>query len=80
MGMIGASEIGARCAVIRLGRGGLARLAALHPNTVSHILAGGSVLSGSLEAATRALEAEEVRLRNYLLDLHPLEAAKEAAE
>ena len=80
MAMMEAAQIAIRCTAIRMRRGDLARCAGLHANTVSNLLGGSSVMSGSLVAATAALLDEELRLRDYLLGIHPLEPAKEAGE
>jgi hypothetical protein len=72
MAMIDVVEIQTRCRAIRLRRGTLAEIAQRHPNTVARMFSGASVTTGNLLAVTAALEAEEIRLRDYLLELHPL--------
>lgn len=78
--MMQPDEIRQRCGAIGLQRGRLAEIVPCSPTTVSRIFSGKSLRTDSLDRVGDAVEYEELRLRDYLLSLHPLEAAKEAAE
>jgi hypothetical protein len=78
--MMQPEEIRKRCGAIGLQRGRLAEIAPCSPTTISRVFSGKSSRTDSLDRLGDAVEAEELRLRDYLLGLHPLEPAKEAAE
>lgn len=71
--MIKVSELEARRLAIRFQRGELAFASDCDQNTVSKVLLGktGTRVS-TLTAMENALIAEEIRLRDYLLSIHPL--------
>lgn len=76
--MIEPSEIERRRKAIRLQRGELATAAHCDQNTVSKVLLGktGTRVT-TLTAMSNALVAEEIRLRDYLLAVHPLQHSQQ---
>jgi hypothetical protein len=80
--MLEASQIKARCAAIRLQGKELAGASRCSMTTVYSLFRGDGGRTDTLSRLTAALEAEELRLRDHLLALHPLERepVREAAE
>lgn len=67
------AEVKERIRAIRLPQRRLAEMARVEPNTVSRVLLGNiDPRHSTLGAMIRSVEAEERRLRDYLLSLHPL--------
>lgn len=75
-------EIKSRSEAIRLQGRVWAQSAGVHPNTITHVLRGAGTQTFKLKAVTEALITEELRLRDHLLALHPVQAREpaEAAE
>jgi predicted transcriptional regulator len=72
MSMIEAAEFGVRCEAIRLDKNELARRVGRHPNTIKRVLEGKNSLTDTVSEINRVLVAEELRLRDHCLALHPL--------
>lgn len=70
--MIDAAEIKTRCAIIRLHGKDLARAAPCSITTVYSLFRGDGAQANTLKRVAGALVAEELRLRDHLLALHPL--------
>ena len=66
--------IGDRCQMIRLQPANLARRAGCHQLTICRIMRGATIdpRYSTLTEIERAIVAEELRLRDYLVGLHPL--------
>lgn len=77
--MLEPSELQARCRAIRLHKKELAAAIGCHVHTVDNLLSGRGSRAHTANAAAGAIQAEELRLRDYLLERHPL-AVSEAAE
>lgn len=76
--MIDADEMKTRCTAIRLQHYELASAAGYNPNTVRYVFRGhGRAITAKLIG--EALVREELRLRDYLLQLHPVKAEEAAA-
>jgi hypothetical protein len=73
------TEIQARCAALRLHPREVAALASCHHNTVRGILRGAGAQGRTLARVFAAIEGEELRLRNYLLALHPVKQEERTA-
>lgn len=71
--MMQPEEIRDRCAAIRLPRQELAQRAPCSPVTVRRVFSGKTSRTDSLDRLGATVVAEELRLRNYLLELHPVE-------
>mgnify|MGYP001007969098 CR=1 FL=1 len=68
--------LAARIRAIRLPKGFLAEKAALDPMTISRVLSGKTdPLQSTLDKIERVVAAEEIALRDLLLNLHPLGAS-----
>lgn len=76
--MIEAAEIKARCGAIRLQGKDLALRAGCSITTVYNLFRGDGSRTDTVKLLTGALVAEELRLRDHLLALHPV--AREAAQ
>lgn len=70
--MIEAAQIKQRCAAIRLHGQDLARAAHCSTTTVYNLFGGDAGRTDTLQRLSGALVAEELRLRDHLLGLHPL--------
>lgn len=73
--MMDGREIKQRCAAIRLQGRDLARAAPCSTTTVYNLFRGDAGRSDTLKRLGFALQQEELRLRDHLLALHPLEPA-----
>lgn len=82
MEFLKSAEMQVRCAALRLQPKEIASLAKCHQNTAKNILRGAGGQGRTLERLYTAIAKEELRLRDHLLALHPLEreSVKEAAE
>lgn len=75
MPLLTPSEIAARADAIRLKGAALALAANLPGNAAARTLHGARPSYDRVEALSTALIQEEVRLRDYLIGLHPIERA-----
>lgn len=73
--LIEAPEIKARCAAIRLQRRELALAAPCSETTVYNLFRGDAGHTDTLKRLAGALVAEELKLRDHLLALHPVAGA-----
>lgn len=73
--MIEAGEIKARCLAIRLQGKDLAKAARCSITTVYNLFRGDAGRTDTLKRMAGALVKEEIRMRDHLLALHPLQAA-----
>lgn len=77
---MGSTTIAKRVQRLRLPKAEVARLASLHENTVARALS--PVPRSQVQSLRKievALDAEELALRDYLLELHPLTVPGAAA-
>jgi hypothetical protein len=79
MSMSEGCELEARATAIRLQKRELAASCGLNKNTITNVFRGLGARTDTLKAIDAAIGAEEIRLRDHLVSLHPLpEPAREA--